>query len=235
MWATNLFQASNTCISWQVRSSLCEPGFLERIIFRFSAFFFGFVCCHQRRISSLPEKKKHGVFIPLGSKPLHSQHRIFTKLEKLKLSKQTKQVVCDMYAQVRLMQPGLCVVQAIHSVSQLARIRMLLFQYTTSALCKNTSHVDGGAQFSAPEELTNQCMPSKRSADKIPVWTVQSWMVLFPVVPSSPVKAFARVYKQMKRGDRYVNTPACSVIVVQHPQTRRSCEETECSICGLSR
>lgn len=58
--------------------------------------------------------------IPSGSWPLHSLHRILKMLKNQKLSKQTKQVVCNVYTQVR--QPGLSVVSAFRMVSQLAGI-----------------------------------------------------------------------------------------------------------------
>lgn len=54
-------------------------------------------------------------FFPSASSPFHSPHRIFKKIEKQKLSKQTEQVVCDVYARVRLMQPGLSVIYTIRA------------------------------------------------------------------------------------------------------------------------
>ncbi|XP_077552503.1 uncharacterized protein LOC144166940 [Haemaphysalis longicornis] len=47
---------------------------------------------------------------------------IFKKLHNQKLSNQTKQVVCNVYAQVRLKQPGLSVVSEFRSVSQLTGV-----------------------------------------------------------------------------------------------------------------
>lgn len=57
-----------------------------------------------------------------SSLPLHSLHRILKKLENAKLSKQTKQAVCNVYSQVRLMQPGLSVLSACRSVSHLTGV-----------------------------------------------------------------------------------------------------------------
>ncbi|XP_077536077.1 uncharacterized protein LOC144148415 [Haemaphysalis longicornis] len=47
---------------------------------------------------------------------------IFKKLHNQKLSNRTEQVVCNVYAQVRLKQPGLFVVSAFRSVSQLTGV-----------------------------------------------------------------------------------------------------------------
>ncbi|XP_077550593.1 uncharacterized protein LOC144163716 [Haemaphysalis longicornis] len=61
-------------------------------------------------------------YFPSDSPPVNSPQRIFKKLHNQKLSNQTKQVVCNVYAQVRLKQPGLSVVSAFRSVSQLTGV-----------------------------------------------------------------------------------------------------------------
>lgn len=74
----------------------------------------------------LPSEKKMASASPVpsssGCSPIRSPHRIFKKLEYQKLSKQTKQVVCNVYAQVRLTQPGLSVASVFRSVSQLTGV-----------------------------------------------------------------------------------------------------------------
>ncbi|KAH6945255.1 hypothetical protein HPB50_007683 [Hyalomma asiaticum] len=57
-----------------------------------------------------------------GRSPVRSPHRIFKKLEYQKLSKQTKQLVGNVYTQVRLTQPGLSVASVFRSVSQLTGV-----------------------------------------------------------------------------------------------------------------
>ncbi|XP_077535932.1 uncharacterized protein LOC144148233 [Haemaphysalis longicornis] len=59
---------------------------------------------------------------PSDSPPVNSPQRIFKKLHNQKLSNQTRQVVCNVYAQVRLKQPRLSVVSAFRSVSQLTDV-----------------------------------------------------------------------------------------------------------------
>lgn len=63
-----------------------------------------------------------GAFFPSGSWPQHPPNCIFKKLESQKLPTQMKQAVCNVCAQVRVTQPGLPVVCAFRSVSQLAGV-----------------------------------------------------------------------------------------------------------------
>lgn len=214
----------------------------EIIIFSFLGLdFFGCSCCHWHRDGSLTKKKK--TWRP-RRRLLAACHFILCigffkkRRKKQKLSTQTKQVVCKVYTQVRLRQPGLSVVSAIHSVSQYAsvseRVCVLLFRYTAPSLCKYATHDGGAAQFWAPEEFTNQCTLSKLQCwqNSLHFWTIQSWAVYKSTVGlNSPVKALACVYKQMKCAKGDANMPACSVIVAQRTQPRSSCGEISCIKC----
>ncbi|XP_077560620.1 uncharacterized protein LOC144175415 [Haemaphysalis longicornis] len=76
--------------------------------------------------------------IPSDSPPLKSPQTIFKKLHNQKLSKQTKQVVYNVYAQVKLTQSGLPVVSAFRSVSQLKGVSERMVAWLKNEVLRGT-------------------------------------------------------------------------------------------------